>query len=157
MPARSAVKKHAKMLTLEHYLPYRISILSNQVSGIIAKAYRDKFGLSTNEWRIMAVLAEYPGASADEVSSTTQTEKSIISRALKRLLNRNLVLRKVDQQDRRRQNLQLSRTGKEVYLQIVPLAYDYETELLNCLSCSEQQQLNKLIEKLHGHAQTIQI
>ena len=74
------------MLALERYLPYRLSILSNRVSGKIAQAYKDKFALSVNEWRIMAVLGEYPGASADEVSHKIQAEKSIVSRALQRLL-----------------------------------------------------------------------
>jgi len=99
------------VLTLERFLPYRLSILSNRISGIIAQTYKNKFALSINEWRIMAVLGEYPGASADEVSVKVQTEKSIISRALQKLLKRQLVDREVDQTDRRRQNLKLTKTG----------------------------------------------
>ena len=66
------------LLTLERYLPYRLSILSNKVSGIVAQTYKDKFALSVTEWRIMAVLGEYSGISADEVSLKTQIEKSLI-------------------------------------------------------------------------------
>jgi len=100
----------------------------------------------------MAVLGEYPGASADEVSVKVQTEKSIISRALQKLLKRQLVDREVDQTDRRRQNLKLTKTGYEVYQQNVPLSYDYENKLLECLSSEEQQQLYALIDKLYEHA-----
>ena len=39
----------------------------------------------------MAVLGEYPGISADEVSLKTQIEKSILSRAISKLLQRKLV------------------------------------------------------------------
>jgi len=140
------------VLTLERFLPYRLSILSNRISGIIAQTYKNKFALSINEWRIMAVLGEYPGASADEVSVKVQTEKSIISRALQKLLKRQLVDREVDQTDRRRQNLKLTKTGYEVYQQNVPLSYDYENKLLECLSSEEQQQLYALIDKLYEHA-----
>lgn len=140
------------VLTLERFLPYRLSILSNRISGIIAQTYKNKFALSINEWRIMAVLGEYPGASADEVSVKVQTEKSIISRALQKLLKRQLVDREVDQTDRRRQNLKLTKTGYEVYQQNVPLSYDYENKLLECLSSEEQQQLDALIDKLYEHA-----
>jgi len=140
------------VLTLERFLPYRLSILSNRISGIIAQTYKNKFALSINEWRIMAVLGEYPGASADEVSVKVQTEKSIISRALQKLLKRQLVDREVDQTDRRRQNLKLTKTGYEVYQQIVPLSYDYENKLLECLSSEEQRQLDALIDKLYEHA-----
>lgn len=149
-------KNRPPILTLERYLPYRLSILSNLISGIIAQKYKDKFSLSVTEWRIMAVLGEYPGASADEVSAKTQTEKSIISRALQKLLQRHLVLREVDQSDRRRQNLTLTEMGRTVYQDIVPMSYDYEDRLLSCLNESEQKNLDSLIEKLYEHAQEIE-
>lgn len=149
-------KHRPPLLTLERYLPYRLSILSNLISSIIAQRYKDKFSLSVTEWRIMAVLGEYPGASADEVSAKTQTEKSIISRALQKLLQRHLVLREVDQSDRRRQNLTLTEMGRTVYQDIVPMSYDYEDRLLSCLNESEQKNLDSLIEKLYEHAQEIE-
>lgn len=148
----SAKSPRSRVLTLEEYLPYRLSILSNRISGIIAQDYKDKFGLSITEWRIMAVLGEYPGASADEVSNKTQIEKSIISRAVQKLLTRHLIQREVDTTDRRRQNLSLTNIGNEVYQQIVPVSYAYEESLVSCLSKSEAKQLNSIINKLYDHA-----
>ena len=150
MPTSSKAK-----LTLEDYLPYRLSILSNLVSGMIAHAYEDKFALSVNEWRIMAVLGEYPGSSADDIVKKTQTEKSIISRALQRLLKRRLVKRQVSSTDRRRQHLTLTKIGSDIYSQVVPLSYDYEKKLLDCFTKQEQDSFYKLIEKLHLHAEKI--
>lgn len=100
----------------------------------------------------MAVLGEYSGASADEVSAKTQIEKSIISRALQKLLNRHLVVRNVDINDRRRHNLSLTRTGQDVYKQIVPVSYDYESALLKCFSKREREQFDALVDKLYLHA-----
>ncbi|NND81726.1 MAG: winged helix-turn-helix transcriptional regulator [Gammaproteobacteria bacterium] len=145
------------ILTLERYLPYRLSILSNRVSRTIAEKYKDKFGLSVTEWRIMAVLGEYPGVSADEVSNKTQIEKSLISRALQKLLSRHLVVREVDAQDRRRQNLRLSRTGLDVYSQIVPLSENYQKQLLTCFNAREREQFDRLIDRLYQHADEIEL
>ena len=147
--------KNSSILQLERFLPYRISTLSNRVSAIIAENYKDKFALSVTEWRIMAVLGEYPGASADEVSVKTQIEKSIISRSLQKLLKRHLVVREVDEADRRRQNLRLTKTGQDVYKQIVPVSYDYERTLLECFSMKEREQFNALVDRLYQHADTI--
>lgn len=149
--------KRPAILTLERYLPYRLATLSNRISGIIAQTYKDKFALSVTEWRIMAVLGEYPGASADEVSIKIQIEKSIVSRSLQRLLKRHLVVREVDQADRRRQNLMLTKTGKDVYRQIVPVSYDYEDKLLKCFNKQERELLDGLIDRLYAHAETIQL
>lgn len=150
-------KKHPAILNLERFLPYRLSILSNRVSEIIALTYRDKFALSVTEWRIMAVLGGDPGSSADEVSLKTQIEKSIVSRALQKLLKRHLVIREVDEADRRRQNLFLTNTGKDVYRQIVPMSYDYEEELLECFSQKDRETFDRLIDRLYQHASTIEL
>lgn len=150
-------KKRPSVLTLERFLPYRLSILSNLISGMIAETYKDKFALSITEWRIMAVLGEYPGASADEVSAKIQIEKSIVSRALQKLLARHLVDRQVDEADRRRQNLKLTKTGLDIYHQVVPVSYDYEDQLQACFSKQEIDVFNGLIDRLYKHAETIEV
>lgn len=150
-------KPRPDILTLERYLPYRLATLSNRISGIIAQTYKDKFGLSVTEWRIMAVLGEYPGASADEVSVKIQIEKSIVSRSLQKLLGRHLVVREVDAADRRRQNLTLTKTGKDVYRQIVPVSYDYEDQLLTCFNAEEQALFDALLDRLYDQADTIDL
>ena len=148
--------ENQSIITLERYLPYRLSILSNKVSSLIAETYKHKFALSITEWRIMAVLGEYPGTSADEVSSKTQIEKSILSRALNKLLQRKLIKRKFDQDDKRRSMLELTKTGLSVYDELVPLSYEYEKRLLNCFNKAEQQQFSELIDRLYLHAESFE-
>ena len=146
-------KQKHPVLTLERYLPYRLSVLSNQVSGIIAESYKTKFGLSITEWRIMAVLGEYPGSSADEVSGKTQIEKSILSRAVSKLLERKLISREFDENDKRRSILQLTNIGLSVYEELVPLSYDYEQKLISCFTKKEQEQFSTLLDRLYAHTQ----
>jgi len=148
--------KH-KILTLERFLPYRLSILSNKVSAIVAETYHDKFALSITQWRIMAVLGEYTGISADEVSTKTQIEKSILSRAISTLLQRKLIKREFSSDDRRRSKLSLTETGLSVYDEIVPVSVKYEQALLKCFSKEERQQLSELIDRLYQHAGTIEL
>jgi DNA-binding MarR family transcriptional regulator len=140
-----------RILALERYLPYRLSILSNRVSSMIAETYSDKFALSIIEWRIMAVLGEYPDVSADEVSSKTQIEKSILSRAINKLLGRHLVAREFNPSDKRRSMLNLTETGLSVYEEIVPVAYEMETELLACFNKEEQEKFSELVDRLYDH------
>ncbi len=101
----------------------------------------------------MAVLGEYPGVSADEVSLKTQIEKSILSRAISKLLQRKLLERAFDPADKRRSMLRLTETGLSVYDELVPMSYDYEQELLTCFSDTERQQFSELIDRLYEHAE----
>lgn len=145
-------KKVKQILKLERYLPYRLSILSNRISALISQTYSVKFALSITEWRIMAVLGEYPGVSADEVSLKTQIEKSILSRAINKLLQRKLLEREFDPADKRRSMLKLTPTGLSVYDELVPVSYDYEQALLTCFNDAERQQFSELIDRLYEHA-----
>jgi len=100
----------------------------------------------------MAVLGEYPGVSADEVSFKTQIEKSILSRAINKLLSRHLVSREFNPSDKRRSMLTLTETGLSVYEEIVPVAYEMEQELLACFNEEDKEQFSALVDRLYDHA-----
>ena len=144
--------KHRRPLQLEAFLPYRLSLLSNAISGAIATVYEDKFAISMPEWRIMMILAEYPGISADDVCRRTKIEKSVVSRAVSRLLKRHLINRDMDEKDRRRSRLRLSETGLTVYDDVMPIARDYEAKLLSNLTGEELEIFNVIIDKLMDKA-----
>lgn len=148
--------QHRKPLQLEAFLPYRLSLLSNAISGAIAAVYGDKFAISMPEWRIMMILAEYPDISADEVCRRTKIEKSVVSRAVARLLKRHLINRDVDEKDRRRSILRLSETGLSVYDEVMPIARDYEAKLLSDLSAGELETFNDMIDRLMEKAARIE-
>jgi DNA-binding MarR family transcriptional regulator len=101
----------------------------------------------------MAVLGEYSGISADEISAKTQIEKSLISRAISKLLKRKLIERSLSVEDKRRSEISLSETGYAVYSEIVPVSLDYEQSLLAALSEHEQVLLSDLIDRLYAHAE----
>ena len=151
------MKKHRKPLKLESFLPYRLSLLSNTVSGNIAATYQDKFGISMAQWRIIAVLAEYPDTSADQVCQRTQIEKSVVSRAIARLLERHLVAREIDENDKRRSILRLSETGLSVYDEVMPMSEEFEKKLLGALSKTEKETLSALLDKLQAKAEVIAV
>lgn len=136
------------VLELEHFLPYRLSILSNRVSQTIAQLYERRFGLAITEWRIMAVLGRYKDLSAGEVAERTAMDKVAVSRAVARLLERGLIARETHGHDRRRSVLALSEVGYSVYDEVAPMALECERRLLTHLSAEEKAQLDALMGKL---------
>lgn len=135
-------------LNLKEFLPYRLSIVTNRISASFARLYSEKFNLSIPEWRVMAVLGQQPGLSADQVCSETEMEKVPVSRAVSKLLDKGLLKRDFSGDDRRRSILHLSEAGYGMYAQIVPLALAYEVELKSALTGEEQAQLAILLDKL---------
>ena len=58
-------------LDLEHFLPYRLSVLANRVSRGFARLYERRFDLKLPEWRVIAVLGRHPGITASDVTERT--------------------------------------------------------------------------------------
>jgi len=135
-------------LDLEHFLPYRLSVLSNTVSSALAGAYARRFGLTIPQWRVVAVLARSPGLSAAGVAERTAMDKVAVSRAVTGLARSGRVRRVLAAKDRRRSVLTLTARGRAVYQQIVPLALAYERRLLSELSPAEQAQFDRLLARL---------
>ena len=135
-------------LDLEHFLPYRLSVLSNRISSAIAREYSQRFGLGVTEWRVMAVLGRYPGLSAGEVAKRTAMDKVAVSRAVASLLASGRLEREADHDDRRRSVLRLSAAGLAVYGEIVPLALGFEQHVLAGMPEAERALLFRLLDRL---------
>ncbi len=138
-------------LRLDNFLPYRLSVLSNQVSQGIAKTYSEPYGLSVTEWRILAILGRFDGLSATEVAERSAMDKVAISRAVKRLIQAGQLKRQQDQADGRSRTLWLTRQGRAVYEAIAPAALDYEQALIAVLSDQERVLLDNMIDRLLEH------
>ena len=73
-------------LILEDFLPYRLAVISHTVSNNIARVYDKRFGLTIQEWRVIAILGRFPGLSAVEVAERTMLDKVAVSRAVTKLI-----------------------------------------------------------------------
>ena len=144
---RPGGNQHAQ-LDLEHFLPYRLSVLSNRISGAIAREYSQRFALTVTEWRVMAVLGRFPGLSANKVAMRTAMDKVAVSRAVARMLEAGRLEREFDDDDRRRSVLRLSEAGYAVYDQVAPLALGFESHLLGDMSAQERKLLFGLLDRL---------
>lgn len=135
-------------LTLENFLPYRLSITSHTVSTNIARVYEKRFGVSIPEWRVIAILGRFPGLSAVEVADRTLMDKVAVSRAVTKLIKNGRIDREFADADRRRSILNLSEQGQQVHNEIAPLALQFEQELLRDISDEDFQIFNQVLEQL---------
>ena len=139
-------------LILAEFLPYQLSITSNAVSDLIARAYRGKFALKIPEWRLMAVLGEVASATQRELVVATAMDKVTVNRASKALEERDLIGRAPNMADGRSHHLALTTTGRELYDQIVPMALSIEAQLATVLGSGEAKMLEAMLAKLRSQA-----
>jgi len=139
-------------LVLDAYLPYRLSVASNAVSDLIARAYQDRFALAVPQWRLICVLAEDGGLTQGQLVARTVMDKVTVSRAAQGLLRRHLVSRSEHQADGRSHVLTLTTEGTRLYAEIAPLALAYEAALIAGLAPDEVALLKRLLARLQSAA-----
>ncbi|OHB26308.1 MAG: MarR family transcriptional regulator [Phenylobacterium sp. RIFCSPHIGHO2_01_FULL_69_31] len=139
-------------LRLDAYLPYRLSVASNAVSGLIARAYEDRFGLTVPQWRVLCVLAEDGRLSQVQIVARTVMDKVTVSRAAQGLVKRRLVGRSQNKADGRSHVLALTAEGRSLHSEIAPLALAYEAALIAGLAPEEVTLLKRLLSRLQSAA-----
>lgn len=141
-PARHPGKR------LADFLPYQLSVASNAVSTRIAEQYRNRFGLKTTEWRIMAVLGDSGLHTQRELCQLTLMDKVPVNRACKTLEDRGLATRRPNERDGRSHLLELTGEGSRVHARIMPLAEAIEAELFGVLDEGERAALAKMLSQV---------
>ena len=142
-------------LRLDAYLPYRLSVASNAVSRLIARAYEDRFGLTIPQWRLIAVLAEDGPLTQQAIGARTVMDKVTVSRATQGLVKRRLVQRAPHDADGRSHHLALSKAGERLYSEVSPVALEYEARLLQQFDPAAVEELKRVLRHLESAAEVL--
>ena len=143
-------------LKLDDFLPYRLSIASNRVSGAIATAYQALFGLRIPEWRLVAVLAEGGEMTQLAIGRGTRMDKVSVSRAAIALVDRGLASRTPNAEDQRSHHLALTAAGKRLYEEVAPMAIAIEHQIFEGFSPEELAGLRAMLERLETAAAALE-
>ncbi len=144
-------------LDLFTFVPFRLNRLAAEVSSALSAEYQVRYGLDIPEWRVLATLGfRNDACSAQYISHCTRTHKSTISRAVTALMERHLVERVENEDDRREYQLRMTRRGKALYDELIPRLLRKEQEILACLSAQERRDFARLLGKIEQSLELVQ-
>ncbi len=138
------------ILDLERFLPYRLNRLADAVSRDFSRIYKEKFGLTRPEWRVLAALGEIGTMTATEVGRHSAQHKTKVSRAVASLEERRWLMRAEDEHDRRVERLSLTKAGQDAYRELVPLAKDFDRRLWEGISAAREAEFEYVLSRLEG-------
>jgi DNA-binding MarR family transcriptional regulator len=144
-------------LDLFSFVPFRLNRLAAEVSAALSSEYRERYGLDIPEWRVLATLGFRDDAcSAQYIAHCTRTHKSTISRAVTTLMQRELIERVENADDRREFALRMTRKGQALYEELIPRLLRKEREILSCLSAQERKAFALALDKIEQHLDLVQ-
>jgi DNA-binding MarR family transcriptional regulator len=148
-------KPLAPLLRLGDYLPYHLTVAANAVSNLIGGAYRARFGLTVWQWRVLCTLGAEGPMTAQDIVALSAMDKVTVSRAIQGLRRRGLVDRAKSKTDARAFDLHLTAHGRTAYQEIVPVALNYQDQLLEDLSADERRMLMGLLQTICAKARSL--
>jgi len=145
--ARST-KKRGNIIRLEEFLPYRVANLDDRLLVKNSNLEVGHHRLTTQEWKVLAITADYGPLTPAEIRRRSTQDKSTISWAIKRLEKRLFLVKKPAKGDGRTFQVALGKAGWAYYDAIVPKARRLEREVLKVLTKAELREFRRLVEKL---------
>ncbi len=144
-------------LDLFKFVPFRLNRLAAEVSQTLSSEYQARYGLDIPEWRVLATLGfRNEACTAQYISHCTRTHKSTISRAVMSLMQRRLIERVEDADDRRAFSLRMTDKGKALYEELIPRLLRKEQSILACLSAQERKDFSRLLGKMEESLELVQ-
>ena len=115
---------------LDRFLPYRLNRAASRISRAFSEQYRERFGISIPEWRVLVHLHAEGDVSVRDIEARVDMEKSKVSRAATRLERAGYITKAVNETDRRLLLLRLTPEGRALVAQLLPVAMEFQDVLL---------------------------
>ena len=134
------------ILWLEDYLPYRVAVVGARLLRESARVYKHRPDpLTTPEWRVLGILANFEPLVASELSKISMLNKVMISRTLARMVWRGFVVKKRARQDQRVLEVTLTKAGWAYYRSLVPKFREQEAIMRSVLTPEEIEALYSIL------------
>ena len=142
-------------------LSSRLLRLSNTLALYSGRRYRDQFGVTLPEWRVISIIAVHGATTARDISRVLATDKGWVGLSVDSLRHRGLVEGSPDDRDSRKIRLTLTEEGRELHGLIAPVARQRQRRLLAALpkdtadtlmACLDRLQIeaDRMLEELDG-------
>lgn len=127
---------------------YRMSIFANFFNGPIYAVIQKRFRLVRDEVNTLFCLAHFEELSPRDICLVMGRPKNSVSRAISRLLERDLIAIRDHPDDARVDILTLKPAGHALYDETRRMFVDRETQMLSSLTNREKDTLDRLLTKL---------
>lgn len=107
-----------------------------------------EFGLTTsNQFGILLLLAN-GSMSQKEIANQNLSDEPTTTRTLERMIKSDLVIKKRSTEDKRKQIVQMTSKGEELFKNVFPIVLSINKEIKNILEEDEYTQFIKTMQKI---------
>ena len=124
-----------------------ISILHNQKNSYMNVQLKE-IGLSHGQAIALKIIYEENNIKQEDLNKRLQIDKSAVTRILKTLEEKGLIVKTRCEDDKRNQHIVLTNEGKKMYPSIKQIVLQTSNEMLEGIDENQQKQLEELLLKM---------
>lgn len=133
---------------LRHFVTYRLARLQSKLNAQAIRKLRLNSNLSLTEWRILSIAAQSDETTLSSIARETELDKGQLSRAVKTLAAKDLLVSRVNSDDHRQNLLALTASGRTTFEQILPIMQKRQAGLTENFSSNDMATLLSLLDRL---------
>jgi DNA-binding MarR family transcriptional regulator len=125
-----------------------VQVLSNLLGPAFYGQVEQKHEVTIAQWRVLLTLANHPGATAVDITAQWALQPMAVSRAIRELEQRRLLVRRLKPSDGRSHALLLTARGQAMYETVAPDATARYREIVDCLPRNDRVELARMLTEL---------
>ncbi|MCA0043516.1 MarR family winged helix-turn-helix transcriptional regulator [Celeribacter litoreus] len=135
---------------LETFLPFLLNRAAEVTSQAFQPAYREGFGLTRSQWRVLAITGHYGAITARDICTIAHEEKSKISRAVSALTESGHLQKALGETDKRTEVLSLTEKGTTLFETLGQSALQFDRTLRAAFTPEKEAQFRALLSDLEA-------
>ncbi len=130
----------------ENFTPRLLALLSNAMVWRESQELRRRYGLGTNDWRVLSAVAIHPGITATGVTDFLGVNKAVVSKSTNVLVNRDLIA--LWDGPRGSRPMYLTKAGAEMHDLMLPISLRGQDIVRSAMTAAEISHLNELLRQM---------
>jgi len=137
---------------LRDFITFRLSRMQVKLNAQASETLKKYVNLTLVEWRVIAFIAMLQPTGVADLSQQLGHDKSLLSRTVKKLRDKELVVEERDSVDTRRSNITLSSKGLALYRTNLPRMKKRQQALMQGISIKDQEALFRALDLLEENS-----
>lgn len=139
----------AAPIPIEKFVTYGLLRLTNRLNRQSMRLLDETAGLGLPEWRCMAMIGVSPRISLNEIADRTGMDRGLISRAVRSLADKGLLLAERDRTDRRLVRAAFTARGRQIHRLVSPVMLARQLRLQKYLGEADLSALHRILNRLN--------
>jgi DNA-binding MarR family transcriptional regulator len=158
MVRRKVPGKKGQTLELSRFTFVLIISMANRLNAGASSLLIEKFGIGVEAWRVLAMIAAIGHEiNAQQICQFSGMDKGAVSRTLRSMESKKLIVLRTDEDDGRLKLASLSPKGKKMHDLIVDFQLEREKSLLSGLSAAEVEVFIDLLTRTRANLPNVDV